>query len=156
MVFSHIHKDFGTPHNAIFLLCLESIIFVLLGDIASLITLNGMIAVPFYLLSAVSLVVLRFKEAHTSRPFKVWIAIPIIFSFVSFSVILLGAYSSPLQTLISLFVFVIGTAIWWMDESRFNTLHSIFMGLLQSIKSKIIRSRGYDPADSMDMNELTE
>jgi amino acid transporter len=116
-----------------------------------------MIAIPFYFLSTVSLIVLRFKEPETERPFKIWIAIPVIFSFVSLSVIIIGAYSSPIQTFISLFVFGIGTGIWLVDESRFEAAKDRFMGMLESV-SRTIRRKKYDqaPAESLPMNDLTE
>jgi amino acid transporter len=116
-----------------------------------------MIAIPFYLLSTLSLIILRFKEPETKRPFKTWIAIPVIFSFVSLSVIIIGAYSSPGQTFISLFVFVIGTGIWSMSESRFEAAKDRLLGILEWA-SRANRRKEYDQAspESLPMNELTE
>ena len=117
-----------------------------------------MIAIPFYFLSAVGLIILRFREPTTLRPFKNWIIIPVIFCIVSFFVLIFGAYSSPLQAFISALVLAIGTCVWQMDEKMLLTMKSQLIAYTTSIKSRFFGRKGFFHAssDSLEMNDFAE
>ena len=87
-----------------------------------------------------ALIVLRFKEPNTLRPFKNWLITPIVFSTVSFLVIIYGVMSSPSQALVSLAVFGIGAGVWSLDEKSILILKSRLIEWFHSLKSRLTGS----------------
>jgi amino acid transporter len=92
---------------------------VLVGEFGTLLTFYGVAGYTFYFLTVLGLVILRVKEPHLERPYKTWIATPIIFCCVSLFLLSRAVFAQPLQT-ISVIAFVIaGVPVYlWRIKSR--------------------------------------
>lgn len=66
-----VHKKFGTPANALIANSCLGIIALLTGKTAEIITISVFAALVLYIISMVSVLVLRKKEPYLNRPFKV-------------------------------------------------------------------------------------
>jgi len=66
-----VHKKFGTPANALIVNSCFGIIALLSGKTAEIITISVFAALVLYIVSMVSVLVLRKKEPDLPRPFKV-------------------------------------------------------------------------------------
>jgi ethanolamine permease len=69
-ILSRIHSRFQTPHIAIFVGGLVGIASILMGNTQQLIIISALGAVVMYIISMVSLFVLRQKEPNLERPFQ--------------------------------------------------------------------------------------
>lgn len=69
-ILSSIHTRFQTPHTAILAGGLVGIASILMGNTQQLIIISALGAVVMYIVSMVSLFVLRQKEPNLERPFK--------------------------------------------------------------------------------------
>jgi ethanolamine permease len=81
-VLATVHRRFRTPHIAMIAGGLVGIVALITGTTGQVITISALGAVVMYIVSMISLLVLRKKEPHLARPFKVplypwfpWIAL---------------------------------------------------------------------------------
>jgi APA family basic amino acid/polyamine antiporter len=67
----------------------------------------------FYGLTASCLVVLRRRQPDTPRPYRVHLAIPVVFCFVTVVLVLNTLYSQPAQSLVGLAIIAAGLPFYW-------------------------------------------
>ena len=91
-----------------------------------------MIAIPFYLLAAIALLVLRRTEPHTARPFQNWIGTPVLFAIVAIGLLVFGAMESPWEAFASFGLLWIGSFVW---IARHSERGSLWRGIRSSIGS---------------------
>jgi APA family basic amino acid/polyamine antiporter len=72
--FAKLHEKFGTPHIAIIVQCVISIILVLLRNLNQLTALVVFASITFKMLTVFSVLIYRKKQPNTERPYKVPIA----------------------------------------------------------------------------------
>ncbi|KMU89265.1 solute carrier family 7 [Coccidioides immitis H538.4] len=74
--------DIGIGYTPIYAMIFNStlcVCYVAVGEFGTLVTFYGVAGYTFYFLTVLGLIVLRIREPHLERPYKTWIATPIIF-----------------------------------------------------------------------------
>lgn len=111
-----------SPINALILNTVLSTVYILLGNMRILLTLNGLAEYAFFFLTVLGAIILRIREPSLPRPVKPFIAIPILFALISGFVVIRGAVFAPIQAAILVGIWVVGVAFYyvWLFMSRRN------------------------------------
>jgi amino acid transporter len=104
---------FHTPIYAMLLNAALTSIYIAIGDFTTLTTFYGVASYLFYFLSVVGLIVLRVREPDLERPYKCWIATPIIFCCVSLFLLSRAVFAKPLQALVVVAFIAVGIPLYW-------------------------------------------
>ncbi|KAM0690923.1 hypothetical protein Q7P36_009693 [Cladosporium allicinum] len=104
---------FYTPIYAMLLNAALTSIYIAIGDFTTLTTFYGVASYLFYFLSVVGLIVLRVREPDLERPYKCWIATPIIFCCVSLFLLSRAVFAKPLQALVVVAFIAVGIPLYW-------------------------------------------
>lgn len=91
-----------------------SSVYILLGNMRILLTLNGLAEYTFFFLTVLGAIILRFREPELKRPVKPFILIPILFALVSGFVVVRGAVFAPIQAAILIGIWVVGAASYYV------------------------------------------
>ncbi|GLA62835.1 hypothetical protein AtubIFM55763_004947 [Aspergillus tubingensis] len=102
------------PINATILATLLPIPYLLFGNFRALLTFNGLGEYSFFFLTVLGAILLRFRQPDLHRPYKPFIAIPLIFALVSGFVVVRGAVFAPLQAVILISVWIIGMGFYYL------------------------------------------
>lgn len=113
-ILGRIHPKYKTPFNALILQSTLSAIFVLFGSFTSLVNFYSMIAWLFYLLAVLALVVLRWKEPHLERPYRVWGPVPFVFLCVVVFLLVLSVREAPKEAVGAVGFMACGIPLWWI------------------------------------------
>uniref|UniRef100_A0A060T299 ARAD1A06600p n=1 Tax=Blastobotrys adeninivorans TaxID=409370 RepID=A0A060T299_BLAAD len=132
-VFSDISPKRGTPVNALLLQSAMTSLFILVGEFHTLLTFYGVAGFTFYFLTVFGVIVLRFKDPDLDRPYKTYLATPILFCCVALFLISRTVFEKPLESLIAIAFMLAGCPIYLY---RFG-LHSF------DFKELINRSKGW-------------
>ncbi|KAF1919962.1 amino acid/polyamine transporter I, partial [Ampelomyces quisqualis] len=103
-----------SPINALILNTVLSAVYILLGNMRILLTLNGLAEYAFFFLTVFGAIILRFREPSLPRPVKPFIGIPVIFALISGFVVVRGAVFAPVQAGILLGIWAVGVAFYYM------------------------------------------
>jgi L-type amino acid transporter 9 len=103
-----------SPINALILSTVLSAIYILLGNMRILLTLNGLAEYAFFFLTVLGAIILRFREPNLSRPVKPFIVIPIVFAMISGFVVIRGAVFAPIQAAILVGIWVAGAVLYFV------------------------------------------
>ena len=122
-LFGKVHPKFKTPANALIVNMLVGIIALLTGKTAEIITIACFGALMLYVLSMITVLVLRKKEPAMVRPFRVpfypWFpAIALTIAFVA-----LVAMSTLYFKLALVFFGLLALSYIWFHLSVKNNLH---------------------------------
>lgn len=113
---------FYTPIYAMLLNAALTSIYIVIGDFTTLTTFYGVASYLFYFLSVVGLIVLRVREPDLERPYKCWIATPVIFCCVSLFLLSRAIFAKPLQALVVVAFIAVGVPLyWWRVGSKRDT-----------------------------------
>lgn len=104
---------FYTPIYAMLLNAVLTSIYIVIGDFTTLTTFYGVASYLFYFLSVVGLIVLRVREPALERPYKCWIATPIVFCCVSLFLLSRAIFAKPLQALVVVAFIAVGMPLYW-------------------------------------------
>lgn len=110
-----------SPINALILNTVLSAIYILLGNMRILLTLNGLAEYAFFFLTVLGAIILRFKEPELERPVKPFILIPILFAVISGFVVVRGAVFAPVQAGILLGIWAIGLVLFYVRRNVANS-----------------------------------
>ncbi|GLA32890.1 hypothetical protein AnigIFM63326_001536 [Aspergillus niger] len=102
------------PINATIMATLLPIPYLLFGNFRALLTFNGLGEYSFFFLTVLGAILLRFRQPDLHRPYKPFIAIPLIFALVSGFVVVRGAVFAPLQAVILISVWIIGMGFYYL------------------------------------------
>lgn len=91
-----------------------SAVFILLGNMRILLTLNGLAEYAFFFLTVLGAIILRFREPDLHRPVKPFILIPILFALISGFVVVRGAVFAPVQAAILVGIWIVGTVFYFV------------------------------------------
>lgn len=133
-VLSYISVRRLTPAPAIIFYGIIATIYIIPGDINSLVNYFSFAAWLFYGLTVLGLIVMRFTKKHAERPIKVPIVIPILVTLVSAFLVVAPIVSEPaweylycvifiLSGLIAYFLFVRSQFAWTRKISDPITMH---------------------------------
>jgi L-type amino acid transporter 9 len=101
------------PINALMLNTVLSTIYILLGNMRILLTLNGLAEYALFFLTVLGAIILRFREPNLPRPVKPFIAIPVLFALISGFVVVRGAVFAPVQAAVLVGIWVVGVALYY-------------------------------------------
>ena len=73
----------------------------------------SIIAWLFYSLAVFALLILRITDPFCTRPFRVWIIIPIVFCLVSTGLLVLSIWESPIQTISAIVFLASGFPVYY-------------------------------------------
>jgi L-type amino acid transporter 9 len=102
-----------SPINALILNTVLSAIYILLGNMRILLTLNGLAEYAFFFLTVLGAIILRVKEPGLERPVKPFILVPVLFAIISGFVVVRGAVFAPVQAGILVGIWVVGVAFYY-------------------------------------------
>ena len=100
--------------NALILNTVLSAIYILLGNMRVLLTLNGLAEYAFFFLTVLGAIILRFREPELPRPVKPLILVPIIFAVISGFVVVRGAVFAPIQAVVLVAIWCIGLIFYYL------------------------------------------
>ncbi|KAF2277305.1 solute carrier family 7 protein [Westerdykella ornata] len=100
------------PINALVLNTLLSSLYILLGNMRILLTLNGLSEYSFFFLTVTGAIILRFREPDLHRPIKPPLVVPVLFALISGFVVVRGALFAPVQAAVLVGVWAVGF-VWW-------------------------------------------
>ncbi|KAF2026387.1 amino acid transporter [Setomelanomma holmii] len=103
-----------SPINALILNTILSAVYILLGNMRILLTLNGLAEYAFFFLTVLGAIILRFREPSLPRPVKPFILIPIVFAIISGFVVIRGAVFAPIQAAILVGIWLAGAAFYYV------------------------------------------
>ena len=83
-------------------------VYICLGTFGSLVTFIGIAEYAFFCLTALGLLILRFREPNLHRPYKPNIAIPATFFGASFLLVLRGSLQAPTQAAVLFILMMLG------------------------------------------------
>jgi amino acid transporter len=107
-------SDSDAPLNALLLSTILSTMYIIFGNFRALLTFNGLGEYSFFFLTALSAIILRFREPDLQRPYRPFVVIPAIFVVVSGFVVARGAVFAPVQSAILIALWVIGTGFYYI------------------------------------------
>ncbi|GAA5910297.1 hypothetical protein JCM8208_003500 [Rhodotorula glutinis] len=103
-----------TPINGILLSTALSTIFICFGDFGSLTLFYGVCAWTWNLAVVIGLLVLRVTEPTLKRPYRTFLATPILFASTALFLIVLSLFSKPWQSLAAFAFCVAGTVPYYL------------------------------------------
>ncbi|KAJ4350720.1 hypothetical protein N0V95_004507 [Ascochyta clinopodiicola] len=109
-----------SPINALILNFLISTLYILLGNMRILLTLNGLAEYAFFFLTVLGAIILRFREPELKRPVKPFILIPVLFALISGFVVVRGAVFAPVQAAILIAIWVVGAVFYFVRRRVLN------------------------------------
>ena len=104
-----------SPINALLLNVILSSVYILLGNMRILLTLNGLAEYAFFFLTVLGAIILRFREPELVRPVRPWIGVPVIFAVISGFVVVRGAVFAPVQAGILVGIWGMG-GVWYVGK----------------------------------------
>ncbi|KAJ8971078.1 hypothetical protein NQ317_014751 [Molorchus minor] len=111
---SYVHHKRLTPMPAVVLQGIGSMLFIVVGDVATLIEFASFLLWLFYGLAMVSLIVLRKTMKDVHRPFKVPIVIPIFILLVALYLSAVPIIMEPsLKYLVALGFLLVGVLVYY-------------------------------------------
>ena len=102
-----------TPINAMVFNTSLTLVYVLVGEFATLVTFYGVAGYTFYFLTVLGLIVLRVREPYLERPYKTWISTPVIFCCVSLFLLTRAVVAEPVQTVVVIGFVGAGVPVYW-------------------------------------------
>ncbi|XP_049895751.1 cystine/glutamate transporter-like [Epinephelus moara] len=119
-VFSMIHIRRHTPMPALLLLYPLVVVMSISGEIYQLINFVSFARWFFIALAILGLLIHRYRFPHHPRPFKVPLAIAVIFTVVSFFIVGLSLYSDPWNTGQSFVLTLTGVPVYYVTVYRYR------------------------------------
>ena len=108
----------------------------MVGSFTSLVNFYSMIAWSFYLLAVLALLILRRREPHAERPYRVWIGVPVVFCAVTVFLITFSVKEAPKAAAGAALFMLSGVPLWWtvvVKEVKWEGMISSPFFLLGSI-----------------------
>lgn len=129
--FAKIHPKRDTPVNALVLQAVLTGIMILSGTFESLVNFYGVCSWIFYFMAVFGLVILRVKEPRLERPYKVFIATPIIFCCVAVFLLAMPIIAAPFESLAAVAFIALGFPLYYVGQAaNSKTRSSTWLGRL--------------------------
>lgn len=120
-----VSAKYGTPHRAIIINAVWSIVLIILGTFNKLLFFTGALVWLFFALVAGGLFILRYKFPHIERPYKVWgyPLIPVIFIIICIALFINTMIYYPFQSFVGLCLAMTGIPIFIISQKKKMSLH---------------------------------
>ena len=116
-LFGKLHYRTNTPVNAIILqACLMSM-YIVLGDFERLVTFYGVSAWIFFFATVLGLIILRVRRPELDRPYKTWLATPIVFCCVALFLVIRGLFEAPEEAGLGIVFILLGIPVFFIRSS---------------------------------------
>ncbi|XP_062299880.1 cystine/glutamate transporter [Scomber scombrus] len=122
-IFSMIHIRRHTPLPAVLLLYPLVVLMLITGEIYQLINFASFARWFFIALATLGMLIHRYRFPLQPRPFKVPLAIAVIFTVVCFFIVGLSLYSDPWNTGWSCLLTLTGVPVYYLTIHRFRLPH---------------------------------
>lgn len=110
-----IHSKFQTPFNALILQSVLASFYLIIGNFERLVVLYSFISWLFFVLSGICVLILRIKEPHLRRPFKVWNGFVYVFISSSLFLIICWCIGEPVISLCAIGTLLFGCLVWFIN-----------------------------------------
>ncbi|XP_068026889.1 LOW QUALITY PROTEIN: large neutral amino acids transporter small subunit 2-like, partial [Melanerpes formicivorus] len=107
-----IHVKRRTPHPALLISCISTLLMLVTGDIYTLINYVGFVNYLWYGLAVAALLVLRWRQPHRPRPLRVPLAVPLVYLVFWAALLLFSLWSEPLVCGIGLGIMATGAPLY--------------------------------------------
>eukprot|EP00112_Aurelia_sp_Birch-Aquarium-sp1_P005715 Seg1647.13 transcript_id=Seg1647.13/GoldUCD/mRNA.D3Y31 product="Glycoprotein-associated amino acid transporter b0,+AT1" protein_id=Seg1647.13/GoldUCD/D3Y31 len=136
-----IHEKRRTPVVALFILTLNATIWILAAgaNIQQLLTYFSFAMWVEYTLAIFAVIVFRIKRPNAARPFKVWLANPIITTIIALFLVFVPFIRSPIESTVCLLIIMTGLPIYFVFVKKQNKLPRCVPSLLKSIEGGLHR-----------------
>eukprot|EP00794_Sanderia_malayensis_P016620 gene16620-18310_t len=115
-VFGMIHKKRFTPIPAILLTCvIAGLMLVPDGsNLESLIGYFNFACWTIYGVSIFAVIVLRVRQPHLDRPFRIWLVVPLLMTLISLFLVSVPFLEKPVECGITIAVILFGVPIYFL------------------------------------------
>ena len=136
-----IHKKQRTPVVALLVLTLNSTIWVLGAgaNIQSLLTYFSFAMWVEFALAIVAVIVFRIKRPNATRPFRVWLANPIVTTIIALFLVIVPFIRSPIESSVCLLIILTGLPSYFVFVKKKDKLPKRVLSLLKSIEGSLQR-----------------
>ncbi|KAE8233777.1 hypothetical protein CF326_g1181 [Tilletia indica] len=118
-IFGVYSRRTDTPIAAIVLQSSLTLFFIVFASgFASLVNFYAVCSWSFYCLTGLALLTLRVKEPNLERPYRTWIATPILFSTVALFLLFMPIFSAPLEALAAAGFIGAGVPMYFVTQPR--------------------------------------
>lgn len=135
-VFGWINARLGTAVNAYIMQFVLASGMVMMSDFDVLVHIYTFPAWIFYGASVTSLLLLRWREPETPRPYRVWLTTPIVFLIACLMLIASSFWAHPLPIGISFGVLLLGLPVYFLFVSKSSPFKK-WMGSRQAIPQEM-------------------
>lgn len=113
---AELHPRYGSPHMAVMLMTIWSMILTLTGSYEALITYATFSAQLFAILGAVAVIIFRKKRPEAERPYRCWgyPVTPVLFITALTVLLISTAIETPWESLFGLALIAAGIPIGWV------------------------------------------
>lgn len=137
--FARTNVSRGTPVNSLLLTFFLSLLFIIAGDFESLLTFCGFANYFFYFITVLGVIVLRVKQPDLNRPYKTFIATPIVFCCVALFLVSRTVFEKPWQSLYAVVFILLGVPVYWWRFESFDLKAFKELKIIKAIKQKFSR-----------------
>ena len=118
----YVHPRYRVPTKAIVWQGIWSCLLCLSGTYQDLFEYVVFALVIFWAAAGLAVIILRYKQPETPRPYKAWgyPVLPILFVLINLGVFLNTIWAQPLQSLIGLLILIAGIPafLYWQSKER--------------------------------------
>jgi len=118
----YIHPRYRVPTKAIVWQAVWSSLLCLSGTYQDLFEYVVFALVIFFAATGLSVIVLRFKQPETKRPYKAWgyPYLPLLFVLINLAVFFNTIWAQPLQSVVGLVILLVGIPafLYWKAKAR--------------------------------------
>ncbi|KAG0295982.1 hypothetical protein BGZ96_010403 [Linnemannia gamsii] len=141
-IFGKVSEKRRTPVAALGLQAAMTTVMILGGTFSTLVNFFSVAAWLFYLSSVLGLLYLRYHEPNLKRPFKVWMVVPILFTFLGLFLFLMPFVQAPLESCLAMVIVLSGLPLWVVKELVSGNRGTRW----KDLKEKVMHSFGIMPA----------
>lgn len=97
-VFGRLDPRTDTPVNAILLQLGFMTLYIAVGDFERLVTFYGVSAWIFFFATVLGAILLRYRQPDLVRPYRTWLATPVVFCCVALFLVVRGVFEAPRES----------------------------------------------------------
>jgi APA family basic amino acid/polyamine antiporter len=120
--FSYVHESYHTPSIAIVWQAIWSALLCLTGSYEQLFTYVMFAVLLFYVVTVVSIFVLRKKRPNADRPYRAWgyPVVPAIFALVMLLIMVNTLIERPVESILGTILIIAGLPVYYRRQKKRN------------------------------------